>query len=477
MLCLKKDLTKVYAVLWIAIAISLLTTAEQPAKTETDYYELGQAVKTPVDKKMSKIISVSFLDTSIQEVLAMMAKQADVDIIKSPEVTGSITATLTDVPLQEALTNILAAHNYGYVATDNMIRVVPLEKIYVEREKYINRVYRVTYADVKEVAKALEEFLSGNGEIAVNPGTSNIMVTDLESKIKAIDSFINEIDRETPQILVEARIYDISTKDRLDLGVNWDVGTRTTRNDSGKGIDGNTDPSLRSVFNSVVNKAVSSDNGLRFGILNGTLDIDVILRAEEEDVEATLLANPRVLVLDNEKALFKSISEIPYQELTETNQGGSIGTTSFREVGVELEVVPHVARDAMIRLNIKPKFSIATGQVSVGGFNVQSPQPVVDTRNADTTLLIKSGTTVVLGGLRKKEISKQLNKVPLLGDIPILGEAFKFEGEETVNSELVVFITPTIISKMQLSPDERIQLQETKIDRLKMPSGKVDRNP
>jgi type IV pilus assembly protein PilQ len=452
------------------LAFTLLLCAVAIAENTEQNVEKTE-VLTTLGQRMLKKISVDFRNTPIDDVIRIMAEQADVDIVKSPKVTGNVTATLTNVPLEEALGNILAAQGYGYVSGKNMIRVVPLGEIAEEAEKLDSRIYRITYADVSEVEKALKKFISKRGSLSCNPGTSNIIVTDAESKIKAIDTFIGEIDRITPQVLVEVRIYDITSKDRLDLGVNWLIGSNTTLGTSaGTGEDakqgtqgGETNPFIRGLLSSNVDKATGSGNTIRFGILNSSLNIDAILRAEQEEICATLLANPRILVLDNEKATFKSVSEIPYQELQETSGGGTIGTTEFREVGVSLEVTPHVTREDMIRLRVMPEFSIATGSVTVGSYLVTSPQPVVDTRKADTTLLVKDGQTIVLGGLRKKEISQQKNKVPLLGDIPLFGGLFSFEGEETITSELVVFITPRIIEESVLSQREAAHFEATEI--------------
>jgi type II secretory pathway component GspD/PulD (secretin) len=145
---------------------------------------------TPVQQRMQQEVSVDFRETPIEDVLRILAKQADVDIIKSPKVIGTVTATLTDVPLSEALENILASQGYSFVTTTNMIRVIPKEELTEAREKQVSRVYRVTYADVKEVEAALKKFISQEGSISSNPGTSNIIVTDSESKINAINSFM-----------------------------------------------------------------------------------------------------------------------------------------------------------------------------------------------------------------------------------------------------------------------------------------------
>lgn len=458
---------------WRKLAIAVVFTGlcvavlgdEQPKQSYAD-----QEVLSTLEQRMQKRISVNFRATPIDDVIRVMAEQADVDIVKSPKVVGEVTTTLTDVPLSEALTNILAAQGYGYVTTKNLIRIAPMSEINERDEIMVSRIYRITYADVKEVEEALTKFISKRGSISSNPGTSNIIVTDVESKIKAIDTFIAEIDRITPQVLVEARIYDITCTDRLDLGVEWNAGRNTTYD---KGVDDagpnptittRTDPFMTGVFDGTIGKTNQMESLLRVGWLNPAIDVDILLKAQKQILSAKLLANPRVLVLDNEQAQIKIIREIPYQEITETSGGGSIGTTSFREVGVALIVTPHVTRDNMVRLHVYPEFSVDAGDVTVGTGSTSFPQPQVDRRAAESTLLLQSGETMVLGGLRKKEISAQENKIPLLGDIPIIGFAFRSKAEESIFSEMVVFITPWIMERPQLSEQERKVYEHTEFD-------------
>jgi len=448
------------------IAACAITIAENSNK---DLEKKDVEVLTTLEQRMLKRISVDFRNTPIDDVIRIMAEQADVDIVKSPKVIGNVTATLTNVPLEEALSNILAAHGYDYVVGKNMIRIAPIEEITEKAEKLTSKIYTITYADVTDVEKALKKFISKRGSLSCNPGTSNLIVTDTERKIRAIDTFIAEIDRITPQILVEARIYDITSKDRLDLGVEWQAGRRTVYDATdgittiGKNPTNRIDPFITGIFEGATGKTSGTSGALRLGWLNAGIDIDTILKAQQQNIDAKLLANPRVLVLDNETAVFKIISEIPYQELTETTGGATMGTTEFREVGVELEVTPHLTRDEIIRMHLKPKFSVKTDEVvMVGMGNIEFPQPVIDRREADTTLLVKSGQTVVLGGLRKKEVNQQINKIPLLGDLPLVGLLFRFEGEDTVTSELVVFITPRIIEQpIVMSEDEQRAYEET----------------
>ncbi len=162
------------------------------------------------------------------------------------------------------------------------------------------------------------------------------------------------------------------------------------------------------------------------------------------------------MVLDNEVALFDIVTEHPYVERTIT--GATVTeTVKFKNVGIKLGVTPHITKDGMVRMHIQPEFGVVVGNATVESSNI----PVVDTRKVDTIALVKDGHTVVLGGLRKKDTTKQTNKIPLLGDLPILGALFRFKGESTINTELVVFITPNILTELKLSENEQKALETT----------------
>jgi len=427
-----------------------------------------------LEQRLQKKVSVDFNNIPIDDVLRSLAKQADLDMVKGPSVVGNVTATFTDIPLAEALENILTAYGFAYIPSENMIRIVPRSEVDRAEEKLVSKVYRITYANAAEVVKSLDKFLTKRGELAYNAGTSNIMVTDTETKIKALDDFIMEIDRVTPQVLVEVRIYDFAFKDRIDIGVNWSAGRYTTFDDSGNPTGGRLDPFGVASFNGPTTFTEAAEAAIRVGVLNESISVDGLVRMEEEGITAKLLANPRIMVLDNETANIKIVSEIPYQELTQTPEAGNIGTTEFKEVGVELTVSPHITRDKMIRLHVNPKFSVQTGEISItlAGANITSPQPIVDSREAETITLVEDGHTVVLGGLRKQDTIKQVNKVPFLGDIPLLGALFRFEGKDEVTNELVVFLTPRIVHEPVMTEREARQLDETEFDLEKLDKAK-----
>jgi type IV pilus assembly protein PilQ len=443
----------VLAIIVLIAAVCTTAMAEDPNSDE------AKEVLTSLEQRMQQRIDIVFSETEIDQVLQVIGKKAGLNIIKSPRVEGFVTAALTDVPLEEALKNILTAHGYGYVVDENIVRVAPLDELGPMAEKLVSRIYRITYADVAVVEATLKKFVSGQGVVAASPASSNIIVTDTESKIKAIDTFIEEIDRITEQILVEVRIYDITSRDTLDLGIEWQAGRRTTiASPLGSNPTGDSEPYTIGTFSADTAKTASTfDGNLRLGWLTGDVDIDMILHAQKEKADAKLLANPRIMVLDNESAIFDIVTEIPYAEASFTSTTVT-ETIKFKEVGVKLEVVPHVTRDGMIRLQVAPVFSVVLREESFSTSDV----PVVDRRTMSTITLVPTGKTVVLGGLRKKDVSKQLNKIPYLGDIPVVGNLFKFVGENTQINELVIFITPRIMPQdIDLSPGEQDALDLT----------------
>ncbi len=473
-------LLMVFAVVCLSWAIAAAGTGNEDPEGKTGLTELEQ--------RMLKRISIDVNEVPIDTVIRQLAEQADLDIIKSPKVLGNVTVTLTDVPLEEALSSILTVHDCTYVLTENIMRIITSEEMVAKAEPILTKTYEIVYADAAEVVIALEKFKSPQGSVSSIKGTSYIIVTDTESKIREISSLLDKIDRITSQILVEVRIYDITSRDKLDLGINWHAGRRTRTDDNGwfindditvsrGGVDtyvqSRTDPAIVGGFTgSGAGKTAAATLGyLNLGLLTNSLDIDALLKAEQEIIDAKLLANPRILVLDNEQATFDIITEHPYVE--RTISGSQITeTVQFKEVGIKLVVIPHVTRNGMIRLHLQPEFGIKVGEVEVESNNV----PIVDTRKVDTIALVGDGQTVVLGGMRKKDVSKQMNKIPLLGDIPLIGGLFRFEGEDTAITELIVFITPRItLQQPVLSLDEQQALEETRFSKLKSNLTKAEK--
>ncbi|MHC4532298.1 MAG: secretin N-terminal domain-containing protein [Planctomycetota bacterium] len=500
---------------FLVISLSVLGLA---IGAEQDSAEVEQSISKSARQQLRTRITYSCTELPIETVLMDLAEQAKIDIVKSPKVTGNVTVKVTDVPLEEALTNILAAHDYTYIATESMVRVEPISEIIAAREQLVTRIYQITYADANEVAQALGNFVSERGKIALNKGTSHIMVTDTEGKIKGIDKFIEQIDHVTPQVLVEVRVYDITTSEGFELGTEWSIGRNTPlKTTETKNIDIDTDfPTIRrdniiestetttgmyrdaddvgpdgpdtsftveefttesseiplgSFFNTEVEEYTErrrkpfvggsfdriEGGTLNFSLLNDAVDLEFAIHVLHQQVEAKLIANPRILVLDNETANFEIIREIPYREMMQVERAAAVTYTEFKNVGVHLKVTPHIARDEMIKLHIMPEFGVLVSQDENGA-------PTVDTRRADTFAMIRDGQTIAMGGLRQKETSKDISKVPLLGDIPLLGGLFKAETESEITRELVVFITTKILTQPVFEATKFVEPDDTKME-------------
>ncbi len=211
-----------------------------------------EAGQVDLRDQLNQRVSID-LRAPIEDVVRMVAEQAGVSVVISPDVKGDVTVKLINVTLAEALQSILDVHGYTYVAGNNILRVItrdqmPLVKAATEKE--VSRVFEITYADAGEVMKSLDKLRSDTGSISFAQGSSHIVVTDRESRVQGMADFVTQVDRMTPQILVEARIYDLTTKDRLDLGVQWDLGTPTQFDEAtNKAIGGDTQPFGGGSFN------------------------------------------------------------------------------------------------------------------------------------------------------------------------------------------------------------------------------------
>lgn len=508
---------------WVFLAILLFIS---PLTAGAQQGEL--TVSKTAQEKLRTRITFSCADEPLEEVLLELADKANIDIIKHPQVSGSVTVKMTDIPLEEALANILALYNYTYIATENMIRVIPLPPQAEVKEPQVTRIYKITYADANDVYAALDNFISGKAEIGFNKGTNHIMVTDTEDKIRPIDKFIEQIDRITSQVLVEVRIYDVTTKEGFELDPQWRIGRnapytydtifpagevettqyrqeildwhetpyvlnpsnptyyadpnkaawvdtqvedswttqRRYENDQPIMTNWRRKPFVGGSFDSV------SGGSLRFSVLNDAIDLNFVLSILHSQVEARLLANPRILVLDNETAKFEIVREFPYRELLQVTREDPMSYTDFKKVGVDLKVTPHIARDGMMRLHIEPEFSVLVSREGLSVlagiddlgrdvYNRVLGVPVIDSRRLETTAMIKDGQTIAIGGLRKREVTKNVSKVPVLGDLPLVGGLFNSESESVNINELIVFITSTIITEPTLSESEQKLLGET----------------
>lgn len=300
------------------------------------------------------------------------------------------------------------------------------------------RVFRPQYVKVETLLPAIESLLSRNGRTAVLEKEDQIVVADVKAQLDVIEEAIQALDRPRPQVRIWAMIYDCGLEDVQRIGVNWNArffgrsvrpGMPTVPADQ-IGLDSLT----------AVAPAVGAPNGaLTLATLGSNVEVTAVVNALNTSTDSRLLADPNVVAANHESAKIEIVTEIPFQQLTEGLEGGSIGTTAFREAGVTLEVTPHIARDDTISLAINPKFSV------LAGFTENDEQPIIDRREAKTTVRVHNGETFVLGGLRQRTKIQNRSGIPYLKDRKYIGKLFRFKQDTFRESELLVFITPQII--------------------------------
>ncbi|MCC7085325.1 MAG: type II secretion system protein GspD [Pirellulales bacterium] len=296
--------------------------------------------------------------------------------------------------------------------------------------------FRTQHIPAKTAETALSAVMSKEGRVAVLEKEDKLLVTDYAENLTMVEKVLARVDRPRPQVRIVALMYDISLQDLEAIGFNWRPKIKGR-------IDSNGDAQTQFDVDSVTTVPFGTGavgNTLTFLNLSRNFDITTVARLVQTAKDARLLADPNVCVSDNEEAVLKKVSEIPYQQLTETQQGGSIGTTAFKEAGITLTVKPKISAEGVIRMEVKPEISRLTG------FTPNDNQPIIDTSSAQTTLTVANRQTVVIGGLRNRQDVGEFTGLPYLKDLKVIGRLFRSRDTDVRESELVVFIMPEIIS-------------------------------
>ncbi|QDV74126.1 secretin N-terminal domain-containing protein [Botrimarina mediterranea] len=299
--------------------------------------------------------------------------------------------------------------------------------------------FRTHFVPAADAAQALEVVLSAEGRSAPVDGDDRLLVVDYPENIRMVESVLTRLDRPRPQVNIKALIYDISLSDMEQIGVNWGGVTNGAVDANGAVIGKNK--SGMQVAAQTISPLASTANGgaFTFYALEGNFNLQSMVVALQQAEDSRLLADPNVTVMDNEPAKIESISEIPFQQLTQTTGGGNIGTTAFKEVGIKLDVVPKIARDATIDLTVIPEFS------RLAGYTPETDQPIIETRRATTRVRVANSQTIMIAGLRQRSDVGNFNGVPLLKDVRYIGRLFRSHDTQIRESELVVFLTPEIV--------------------------------
>lgn len=405
-------------------------------------YEKDNGVEVPnvtSSVKDDDLITFNFQDIDIEKALFVLAQKMGLNLVMGDDIQGTLSLKLKDVPQEQALNVILRTKGLGKYIEGNIMIVAPLEEI-VAREQFelssqkkikdvkplSNKEIQVNYAKASDAFALVESMVSPRGKVIYDERTNKIFIEDIEEKIFDMEKMIESIDVPVRQVSVEARIVYAKKSAQEEMGVRWGVGGDNTYNSTitdNIGIaDGSSLGSLGGAANTV---------GVTLGFLNA--NIDATLNALETSGDVEIVARPTVIAADKQKSVIASGQEYPYLEISDE---GDV-TTTFKEVVLSLDVTPQITPDDTLILDL------AIVQDSIA--EITDAGPALDTTNITSRVIVDNMETLVLGGVFKEDTIEGEEKVPLLGDIPLLGDAFKYKNESKEKVELLIFITPKIL--------------------------------
>ncbi len=403
-----------------------------------------------------------FQGDDIGQVLRLLARQSKINLVVSDAVTGTVTMRLEDVTALQAIGIIVKAKDLVMDKIDDVYYI----KTAAERtaEPTESGSYQFSYARAKEVAPLVGTQLASKQPPQVDERTNTIFFRETRSNIDNIRKMLAQIDRPTKQVMIEARLVEVTANPRQSYGINWGgvVGSSTSPqtfaygglNPAAPQPGQNIPTNGLAVGNTENNNLLGNLSHLanvpasQFAILS-VPQFSATLRLLNEDSDAEFLANPRVVTADNQQATIEITRNQPVPQLNFNEQTATAVFGGFldKKFGNKLVVRPSVNKDDFITLAVKPEISnkVADATFTFAGATVASP--IIDTRSLESNVLIRSGNTLAIGGLVQDEVNKGRSKVPVMGDIPVLGYLFQEHLNARTKRNLLVFVTPTILEQ------------------------------
>ncbi|HEZ6143731.1 TPA: type IV pilus secretin PilQ [Neisseria meningitidis] len=435
-----------------------------PKKQNLESGGVNNAPKTFTGRK----ISLDFQDVEIRTILQILAKESGMNIVASDSVNGKMTLSLKDVPWDQALDLVMQARNLDMRQQGNIVNIAPRDellakdKAFLQAEKDIadlgalySQNFQLKYKNVEEFRSILRldnadttgnrnTLVSGRGSVLIDPATNTLIVTDTRSVIEKFRKLIDELDVPAQQVMIEARIVEAADGFSRDLGVKFGAtGKKKLKNDTSafgwgvnSGFGGDDKWGGETKINLPITAAANSISLVR-AISSGALNLE--LSASESLSKTKTLANPRVLTQNRKEAKIESGYEIPFT-VTSIANGGSSTNTELKKAVLGLTVTPNITPDGQIIMTVKINKD-SPAQCASGNQTILC----ISTKNLNTQAMVENGGTLIVGGIYEEDNGNTLTKVPLLGDIPVIGNLFKTRGKKTDRRELLIFITPRIM--------------------------------
>jgi type IV pilus assembly protein PilQ len=410
-----------------------------------------------------KRISLDFQDAEISCVLRLIADVSGLNMVVGESVKAKVTLKLLNVPWDQALDLILKLNNLGQIREGNILWIDTLTNITklrdeaakakdatLKAEDLVTRIMYLNYADAAKSVDVAKSNLSTRGEIKIDSRTNSLVVRDIADNLTKVEKIVRDLDQRTPQVQIEARIVQAGKTFARGLGIQWGISGMTGTQNQIPGLPahgqrpitvnlGAAGGAFAQTSDFLVNLPAAGAGTSTFGLLIGKFlgtsgTLDMRLSAGESLGLSKVVSSPKIITLDNKPAKIEQGSQIPYQ--TTSLQGTQ---TTFVDATLTLNVTPHVILHAnTVRLEIKAtKNSLGSGSTAAG--------PTIDKKEATTEILLRDGETTVLGGIFEETRNDNTSGIPWFNRIPFLGWLFKTEAISVQQTELLVFVTPTIL--------------------------------
>jgi type IV pilus assembly protein PilQ len=421
------------------LVLAVERPAAEPVITGGDY----ESDAPPRDNSGGRRMSLDVQGAEVQTVLRSLSEFSGKNIVASKEVKGQVTMRLRNVPWRHALDILLRAQALGMVEKGQTIVVSNVETLRKEemerrtaeraQEELLpleTRILPISYANSEEMSKAVEKTLTKRGHIEVDKRTNSLLVTDITERLDACEGMVRSLDTRTPQVEIVARLVDVDVSATRDLGVKWGLHNVDVFD---AGVSENFD----------VNAAdVTGPAGLvKIGTVKPFGSIEATLQALETQNKANIISNPRITTVNNREASVVVGKQIPL--IVQDFAGNAV--TQMTTIGIKLSVTPHINVGNKITMDVHPEVSDLAAQATVqGGI-------IINTTMADTRVMVNDGETAVIGGLIRSNESTTKRGIPILMDIPLLGNLFRSSSTTNAKRELLIFVTPKILGDQTAS--------------------------
>ncbi len=415
--------------IWALAVVACLSFATGAQAQSADV----QAPGTPIEK-------LEFQGADIRTVIYFLADYGDVNVVVAPDVKGSVTISVKNVTWKQGLEIIGRTYELAIVYEESgYIRVLPAsvyrqETTDIEKHKLDKQtltplqtmIIRINNSTSEDVVNAVEGLLTIRGKAISDPRTNSIILRDVPDNIPEMQRFIAELDQPPRQIKISTQLLEVNSKYLLELGAELAFSTT--------GTSGATAISNTGATTGVTDRVADEFGRYKVGAINPDWTLDALVATIVSDGKGRIVAHPEITTIENKEARIQMGQKVPIKQF---DRSGNV-TTIFEEVGTILRVTPHITADDHVLMQLSPERSFA--EISAAGV-------IISTNNASTNIIVRDGQTAVIGGLTTEDSNELEVGIPIIKDIPILGNLFKYTKKTKESRDLIILVTPTIVQQ------------------------------